>query len=1355
MRPAKAASWSPTATTWWSRQYWSARSSTANLDETRVPRNCLDVLAQQVVGAVAADPWDADALFYLCRRAYPFRALDRADYDRVLGMLSGDIRLEMDYAPYPKITWDKVNGVLYPEPSARMIAFRSGGTIPDISEYDVYFEARKTVVGRLGEAFVEELHGGDVFILGNASWRVVRIHRNRVIVEDVYGLAPTIPFWFGDRPSRTFELGLMVGAFRREIAEMMAQADAPDEAIVDHLQIRYHTNKNGARAIREYFTEQRFVTGEIPSDRCLLVEHFRDELGQLQVVIHTPFGIRVHDPWAMALAQAFDERYGARPVTATVDDGMLLSFSKDAEEAIGHVPVDEVVGMVTPDSLDGLLVRALRDSPIFKSRFRHNAVRSLMVLREYKGRRTPVWMQGLRSSGLLEACQELEDYPLIKETLRECTHEALDVPNLRRVLEALSQGEIETNVLKTRIPSPFTHSLLLLGQYGELGSIPTEERRGRLMHLHRELLRQILDEETLRHLLNEDVVKEVEERLQWRGVRRARSLNELARLLGDLGDLVLASDQELSLGDRVSGAPMGLLDELIEQRRAVLVPIPTAETHSDRWIATEAYPLYRAAFEVVSSADPEDEALLRMLRENGPLTLSDLPLDGDGEVRLGRLVRAYEVLRVVRDWRPAYVAADRWLPRHIHDQVMTRQAARLELVRKFARAHGPFTKYEVMERYGFTGDWVEEALVTLRDEDFLVRGEYVATKSFPQWCYRPNLEEIHRLTLQRLRKEMEPASPEAYADFLVRWQHLHPETRLEGLEGLRAVIAQLQGQDNYQIVYERDVFHGRIKDYDPAMLDQLCQTGEVVWRRFGYTPWSVKRGQIGFCFRRDQSWVTADPNQVEMDFRQWDDDIPEECDAVRGYLVGHGASYFDDIVAGTKLDWRLVLRATWHLVWTGEATNDSYESIRYADVASGLSGCYDLATRPTKKGVTLDFIVRHMLENKRLDPRLGRWAPTERLIPPAAKPAGSPAPDAIDPEEATAQLADLLLHRHGFITRETVKLKLERNDLSWRDLRRALVKRELLGTVRRGYFVEGLSGEQYALPEAVTALQQAKLRQLDRLENGGDPTDVSAKDGLVLINLYDPANPYGPLFPITDEVGNEIKQMSTPTKYLILRDGQPLVLYDGRVTILGDVTRELTIAALRLLMDLVDHPAVTDSRRDIQVGQWNFHPIAASPGRHLLTTLGFVPTANRWRGYIYNGVDRPEPEAVVAAQAELLDVYERVGKEAAPIVYDAAWVISQSHETIRPKVEELIDWLRARVPPECEFIYRPRYFKDFQILYRGMRCINPYVQTKQIRLQIAHKGWTPGIVIGPDTDLDDEAFTNGIQGAVRANVYAD
>jgi ATP-dependent Lhr-like helicase len=603
----------------------------------------------------------------------------------------------------------------------------------------------------------------------------------------------------------------------------------------------------------------------------------------------------------------------------------------------------------------------------------------------------------------------------------------------------------------------------------------------------------------------------------------------------------------------------------------------------------------------------------------------------------------------------------------------------------------------------------------------------VATKSFPQWCYRPNLEEIHRLTLQRLRKEMEPAPPEVYADFLVRWQHLHAETRLERLDGLRSAIAQLQGHETYQILFEQDLFPSRVSTYDGAMLDRLCQTGEVIWRRFDTQ--RLRRGQIGFAFRTDQAWLVPNPDEIKQDFSEWDEDIPEQCNVVRDYLRDHGASYFDDIVAGTALDWRYVLRAVWHLVWTGEATNDSYEAIRYAEVASGLSGCYDLATRPTKKGVTLDFIVRHMLENKQLDPRLGRWAPTERLVPFPQ--------EAYDAEDAAARWAAQLIRRYGIVTKEV--LKWERGAPGWRDLRRALAKQELLGEVRRGYFVEGLSGEQYGSAEAVEALRAAKLRQ----GNGADPGD------LVLVNLYDPANPFGTLFPITDEVGNEIKQMNTPTKYLVLRQGQPILLYAGNVTLLTDLSRATTAAAIGLLTSIIDAREPWRTRTELAIRDWNGHPTRVSPARHLLVTLGFYPVDNRWRGYVYDGETFPDAESVVAAEKELLDLYERHGKEEAPIIYDADWVISQAEPGIRPKVAELIAWLKARLPDACEFIYRPRYFKDFQVLYRGMRCINPHIQRKKIRLQIAHKGWSPGILIYPETELDAGDFAKKFDAQFR------
>ena len=1282
------------------------------VDTTRVPMNCLDVLAQHVVGAVAAEPWNAEALYTLCRQSYCYGDLSRVAYERVLDMLSANDRLDMERPPYPKITWDKVNQVLYPERSARLIAFRSSGTIPDIEDYEVYLEKRKTRVGKLDEGFGERLHVGDVFVLGSSSWRVLGFRRNRVLVEDVYGLAPTIPYWGGDRDSRTYDLGVLVGQFRREMQDREAGPE-----LEDWLQRSYCVDADGAQAIGEYFWEQRSVTEDLPSDRRVLVERFRDELGVQRIILHSSFGIRVHDAWAMSLSQAIEERFGFCPQTATVDDGILVTIPAES-----GAELDDPLGLVTVDNLDELMHRALADSPVFSSRFRHNAVRSFMVLREYRGKRTPVWLQGLRASALLEACRSDLTHPLMVETYRECTHEAVDVPDLRSVLQRMADGDIEVATIESAIPSPFAHSLLLLGQYGDMGSIPTRERRSRLMHLHRELLKQILDEETLRNLLDSAAVTDVETRLQHtHPERRARDANELARLLIELGDLVAEIDDEISLRARIAVDDLDvLLDALVDDRRAVQVPLLTTESTPVRWIATENLVLYRDAFANVVELDETDRQLLARLAQEEPVLHGRIATNREIEGRLERLVRAYHVLCLERRGETVYVGTRSWVPAHILDASVSRMEARRELVARYLRCHGPVTKYEVMERYGLPESQVETILDALVQEGNVVRGEYVPTKALPQWCYRGNLERIHSLTLQRLRKEMEPATPAEYADHLVRWQHVHPSTRLSDLAGLRQVLQQLQGQENYQIVYERDVFGQRIKDYTPAMLDRLCYGGEVLWRRLNHR--QLRRGQFAFCFRRDSTWLAADPHSVEMALKQWDDDIPDECDAVREYLQDRGACFFDDIVQDTDLDWRFVLRAIWHLVWTGEVTNDSYESVRHANVASGLSGCYDLANRPGKKGVTMDMIVRHMLDNRRLDPRLGRWSPTERLL--------LPDPDSYDRDAAMASWAGQFLQRYGIISREV--LKRETAAPAWRDLRRALIRFELLGQVRRGFFVEGLSGEQYGLPEAVDALRESKLRS-----NTEGAAGHVADDDIVLLNMCDPANPFSFLFPLVDEASERVKLMRTPTKYLVLAQGHPVLLYEGRIRLLTDMTRhELEIAIGQLKSRLVE--STLPGRRDeLSVREWNGHPIDVSPARHLLTTLGFVPVDNRWRGYVYDGVSVPAAQTIAEAEAQVPETFAYAGKEKAPVVYDAAWVVSRSTPKIQPKVQEVITWFQNHLPAACTFLYHSHYGSDFVIEYRGVRCIRPHIQRKKINLHITHRGWVPPIEVFPETDLDN------------------
>jgi ATP-dependent Lhr-like helicase len=584
---------------------------------------------------------------------------------------------------------------------------------------------------------------------------------------------------------------------------------------------------------------------------------------------------------------------------------------------------------------------------------------------------------------------------------------------------------------------------------------------------------------------------------------------------------------------------------------------------------------------------------------------------------------------------------------------------------------------------------------------------------------------------------MEPATSVEYTDFLIRWQHLHPDRQLSELDGLRQVIGQIQGQENYQAVFERDVFPSRVRDYDPSMLDRLCYGGEVLWRRFDYR--TLKRGQIGFQFRKDRDWILVDPSEVEMKLNKWDDDIPEPCDIVRKFLAENGACFFDDIVKGTKQDWRLVLRAIWHLVWTGEATNDSFESIRHADFNSGLSGCYDLGTKPRRKGVTIDFIVRHMLENRKLDPTLGRWVPTERLVPSVSQ--------AFETDEKMLEWANLLLRRYGIVCRDM--LKREVIAPKWRDLRRALVRFELLGKVRRGFFVEDLSGEQYAYQEAVDLLREAKLRHQNANDDEtGERAQLSysaASEPMILLNVCDPANLFGYVFPTTNEVGDEIRYMRTPHKYLVVQAGQPILLYEkyGSIKLLVDLSRKRAEKAIRTVLRIIDEPAKVSSYDEVRIRDWNGHPIDVSPARHLLAKVGFLDGG---RGdLVYDGTGRPDHGRIAISEEQMPEVFEHFGKERAPVKYDAEWIVSRSPQVIRAKVRELIELLERILPEEFEPVYYPRHFS---VHYRGVRCIHPHVQQKRIRLYMTQEGWWTGrsILIDRDTDLNAPAFVSDLLG---------
>jgi ATP-dependent Lhr-like helicase len=373
-----------------------------------------------------------------------------------------------------------------------------------------------------------------------------------------------------------------------------------------------------------------------------------------------------------------------------------------------------------------------------------------------------------------------------------------------------------------------------------------------------------------------------------------------------------------------------------------------------------------------------------------------------------------------------------------------------------------------------------------------------------------------------------------------------------------------------------------------------------------------------------------------------------------------------------------------------------------------------------------------MLELRHLDPRLGRWAATERLLPSSV--------EDVDRDRAMQKWAHLLLRRYGIVSREA--LKLEAGAPKWKDLRRAFVRLELLAEARRGFFVEGLSGEQYAYPQAVESLREAKLRQPDtnRRRPWGHVEVAPADSAMVVVNMCDPANPFNRLFPLLTQSGEELRSQRIPQIYLVLEAGRPLLRYAGHITVLVDLTRERAEMALAALLSLVDQPAPMSPHTEIQVRDWNGHPIDVSSARHLLLKLGFVPVSNRWKGFVYDGVARPDPQAVSEAEQHIPDIFEHVGKEKAPVQYDAEWIISRSNEAIRPKVRELLGFLQQELPSECEIVYDPRWFK---VHYRGLKCMWSHIQQRQVNLHIAHRGWVPPIQIRADTDLASADFTSG------------
>ncbi len=1090
------------------------------IEPTLVPRNALDVLAQQIVAIAAAaepDTVAVDDVFALVTRTHSYAELSRELLENVLDMLDGRYPSQEFAELRPRIVWDRVAGTIRSRKGSRQLAVTNAGTIPDRGLFSVALPDGRRV-GELDEEMVHEARPGQTFLLGASTWRIEEIGRDRVVVTPAPGVPGAVPFWRGDSVGRPMQLGKAIGAFSRWAVEQPLAV----------LERDYDLDPLAARNLLEFLREQQAATRVVPSDRTIVVERFRDEIGDWRLCVLSPYGGRVHAAWGLALSRRIRERFGLESDAIWSDDGIIVHLpDADTDAAFGagtgEPPGAELV-LLDPDELEDAVVAELGTSALFGARFRENASRALLIPRAYPGKRTPLWQQRLKSQSLLEVAKRFAQFPIVLETYRECLRDVLDVPGLQELLRGLHARELSLVEVETPTASPFASSLLFdyVATYMYEGDTPNAERRAAALSLDRELLRELLGQEELRELIDPGALEQVEDDLQHRSERaRADSRDGLADVLRRLGDLTAAEAADRVLAGLDAAA---MLSALEGERRAVRVRVGGEE----RWIAADDAGLYRDAF---------------------------------GAVPPGGLPEAF----IADVDAPLELVAARW-----------------------ARTHGPFTTAQLRARYGID---LSSALAALERAGELVRGELRPGGTEREWCDPEVLRRLRRASLAVLRREIEASDQRALAAFLPSWQGVdrHPAAGA-GIDRLREVLVPLQGLALPAGVWERDVLPRRTGAYSPTWLDQLCAAGEVVW--VGAGALGRNSGRVALYFRDDAAAIGAPPVRAQRPSEPEHDRIRERLAAA--------PCFFTDLLAELPLAPEQIQEALWDLVWAGEATNDAWAPLRAPRLTLARAQRSTLGTRAPsgagsgrRRGAARRFGSRRTGAQAQVQ---GRWSPTSALF--RAEP---------EPGQRRRTQAELLLERYGIVTREQVLAEGVAGGFS--TLYDALGQLETLGVCRRGYFVEGLGGAQFALPGAVERLRSQSA------EDEAPPLVLAATD---------PAQPYGAALPWpkrsthapdgagtgdrTDAPDGAGTGARSPQRvagaYVVLAGCEPVVYVErggkGLIT-LADAADQRMRPALEALATFV-----TGTRgRKLSLERVDGEPIVGSPWEATLIELGF------------------------------------------------------------------------------------------------------------------------------------------------------
>jgi ATP-dependent helicase Lhr and Lhr-like helicase len=1018
------------------------------LDQISVPHAPLDILAQQLVAASASHTWTEAQLYALVRRAFPYRDLERSEFDRIVQMLAEGISTNRGRG-LAYLHHDRIHHTVKGRRGARLAAITSGGAIPDTANYAVVAEPEGTVVGSVDEDFAVESLAGDIILLGNTSWRIKGVEMGRVRVEDAHGAPPNIPFWRGEAPSRTAELSAEVAKLREEIAQQASDTrqEASHLSPLAWLRQECGLDARGAQQAVEYVLSGRAVLGTVPTQATIVAERFFDESGGMQLVIHAPFGGRINKAWGLALRKRFCVTFDFELQAAATDNGLVISLGEKHS-----FPLESVFGYLHSHTVREVLLHAVLAAPMFATRWRWNASRSLALLRFSNGKKVPPQIQRMKAEDLLAAvfpdaiaCQDnmtgererrIPDHPLVQETLRDCLTEAMDVEGLTEVLQRIETGAIRCVAIDTPTPSSFSHEILNANPYAFLDDAPLEERRARAVELRRTLP---------------------------------------AELAGEVGALDAGAIDEVV---RESWPVVRDADEL-HDALLTLVWVPSAEVSGWQQFMPELTRAGRAA--ELTAIDGEDRIIGWAAAEHAADVARTLTGDGDE-----RTLDA-----IVMGW--------------------------MESV-------GPTTAQELSARLHLPKGSVEASLVRLEGQGQVLRGLFRAShllpgavEPAPEWCHRRLLARIHRRTIGRLRKEIEPVATADFMRFLFQWQHVAPGSRQHGEAGLLEVVKQLAGFEAAASSWDSQLLRVRTGKYEPALLDRLCLSGAVSWGRLSPHPRltdQAVREQARRIMPTSVAPISLFPRQEgEWLLEAFLDDFwnsPDPFGAlsavaqnIRRALEERGASFFSDLMAATGHLPAEVEEGLWELVAAGLVTADGFDNLRaLMDPRRRRAEGRERARRPRHAAGRWSLL--RQASGKRLEAR-GEASISRSPLAPRPSP--------------VEQIARQMLRRYGVVFRDL--LAREVLVQSWRDLLIVYRRMELKGEVRGGRFVSGFVGEQFALPEAVEAVRAMK-------KGHGPVAGMEIK-----LSACDPLNLSGVILP-----GPRVP--AVPSNFIMFRDGLPV-----------------------------------------------------------------------------------------------------------------------------------------------------------------------------------------------------------------------